>query len=538
MTEPKRLGKYEIIEEIGRGSYGVVYKARDTTLDREVALKVLHPQLLVDQAFAIRLQREARILARLRHPHIVTVYEVDEVDGSLYIAMDLAQGPSLATAIGERGRIPWEEVRPLLEPVCEALDYAHRQGIVHRDLKPSNILLDEERGPLLADFGIARLVGGSTVSLTSDGVVGTPAYIAPEMWNDGVAEARADIYALGCIVYEMVTGDVLFASATVAQSIRAHHEGPQFPAQWPEGVPDGVESVLGKALAREPQDRFASADQMAEALGWAEARERKSAEAQLRVETEKKRASPAILSSIKSFEPEMILIPAGEFLMGSDPSKDKDALDREQPQHTLYLPDYYIAKTPVTNAQYLVFAQDAGHQPLYHWKGGKPPKGTENHPVVNISWLTAMAYCGWLAGVTGKPYRLPTEAEWEKAARGTNGRIYPWGDQWDAKRCNCDESWICDTTPVGEYSPIGDSPYGCADMAGNVWEWTSSLYKNYPYDPTDGREDLRAAGLRALRGGAYDDPAKDMRCAACSWGGLHASNYCIGFRVCVVAQED
>jgi hypothetical protein len=150
--------------------------------------------------------------------------------------------------------------------VCEALDYAHQQGIIHRDLKPLNILLDEERGPLLADFGIARLVGGSSVSLTTGGVMGTLAYIAPEVWNEVVAGAPADIYALGCIVYEMVTGNVLFASATMAQSVLAHHKGPQFPAQWPDGVPEGLEGVLGKALAYEPEHRFATAGKMVETL--------------------------------------------------------------------------------------------------------------------------------------------------------------------------------------------------------------------------------------------------------------------------------
>jgi serine/threonine-protein kinase len=513
------LGKYEIIEEIGRGGFSTVYKARDTMLDREVALKVLHPQLLTDQAFVRRFQREARTLARLRHPNIVTVYEVAEAGGNLYIAMELACGSSLATAVAERGRIPWEEALTLLEPVCKALDYAHRQRIVHRDLKLSNILLDEEFGPQLADFGIARLVGTSSMSLTmTGGIVGTPAYIAPEVWDEGAAEAPADIYALGCIVYEMLTGNVLFSGATPMQTMRAHDKGPQFPARWPDGVPDGVESILGKALAREPESRFASAGEMAEALGRVGTREKRSAEAKPKARAEEKRSLPAILSPTKPFEPEMILIPAGEFLMGSDPERDKASHSTERPQHTLYLPAYYIAKTPVTNEQYLAFVQAARHGLPDHWEGKLSLMGKEDHPVTYVSWYDAVNYCRWLAKVTGKPYGLPSEAEWEKAASwdavAECKRVYPWGDEWDASRCNSDQGDQGGTTRVGLYSPQGDSPYGCADMAGNVLEWTRSTRRAYPYETADGRENLRVSGVaRMLRGSSFSTESGGMRCA-------------------------
>ena len=221
-------------------------------------------------------------------------------------------------------------------------------------------------------------------------------------------------------------------------------------------------------------------------------------------------------------EPEMILIPAGEFLMGSDPQTDREAEDREQPQHSVYLPDYFMAKTPVTNAQYLAFVQSTGHHPPDHWEDELPPAGKHDHPVVHVSWHDALAYCGWLTQVTGKSFRLPSEAEWEKAARGTDGRVYPWGNQWDAERCNTKESDIGATTPVGAY-PQGASPYGLLDMAGNVWEWTISLWgKNmkepefgYPYDPSDGRENLEAASgvMRVLRGSAFYYDARYTRSA-------------------------
>jgi len=215
---------------------------------------------------------------------------------------------------------------------------------------------------------------------------------------------------------------------------------------------------------------------------------------------------------ISLLEPEMILIPAGDFLMGSDPAKDKDAQDDEQPQHTLHLPDYYIARTPITNAQYAAFVKATDLELPEHWKRGTPPRDKEDHPVVNVSWYDAVAYCDWLAELTGKPYRLPTEAEWEKAARGTDGRIYPWGDEWDSERCNSWEGGKQGTTPAGAY-PNSASPYGLLDMAGNVWEWCSSLYKPYPYDPGDGRENLEGEGYRALRGGSWGDAQVLARCA-------------------------
>jgi serine/threonine-protein kinase len=241
------------------------------------------------------------------------------------------------------------------------------------------------------------------------------------------------------------------------------------------------------------------------------------------------------------FEPEMILIPAGKFLMGSDPRKDADALENERPQHRLYLPDYHITRTPVTNAQYLAFVQAARYRQPVHWEDGKPPQGMENHPVVHVSWHDARAYCRWLTQITGRRYSLPSEAEWEKAARGADGRIYPWGDDPpDESRCNFADPER-GPTPVGAYSPQGDSPYGCADVAGNVWEWTGSLWGRaedkpdfgYPYDADDGREDLdaRKEALPVVRGGSFSITGTSARCAHRYWCYPDGDWHLEGFRV-------
>jgi formylglycine-generating enzyme required for sulfatase activity len=242
----------------------------------------------------------------------------------------------------------------------------------------------------------------------------------------------------------------------------------------------------------------------------------------------------------------LVWVETGSFLMGSDKKKDAQAYDDELPQHEVDLPGYWIGRYPVTNKEYKRYRGDAGQA----WD---MPAGKADHPVVNVSWHDAQAYCRWLGEKTGLEVRLPSEAEWEKAASwepaspqsfplaggmpaGQRGRkrIYPWGDEFDKEKCNTHESGIGTTTRVGTYSAAGgDSPYGCADMAGNVWEWTRSVYKEYPYDSGDGREDLEASGSRVLRGGSF---YYDTRFTRCSYRGRHDAHdryWDYGFRVVV-----
>jgi len=209
-----------------------------------------------------------------------------------------------------------------------------------------------------------------------------------------------------------------------------------------------------------------------------------------------------------------VRVPAGEFLMGSDPEKDKDAEAIEQPQHTVHLDDFWIAKFPVTVAQFVSFVKASGHKWLAEREMAKYQGEKARHPVSQVSWNDARAFCVWASSHgSGQKVRLPTEAEWEKAARGTDGRIYPWGDELpDPSQCNFNRL-IGDTTPVGEYSPEGDSPYGCADMSGNVWEWTSSLYQSYVHNPEVAREDQGGIDLPVVRGGSFSVGQRHARCA-------------------------
>ena len=221
---------------------------------------------------------------------------------------------------------------------------------------------------------------------------------------------------------------------------------------------------------------------------------------------------------------ELMRVPAGEFWMGSDiPSEFW-----EKPQYTVDVPyDYWMARFTITNELYNPYVNSKSiEHPVKDWEMKK------DHPVTDVKWTYAMQYCQWLNSLlknelpSNLVLRLPTEAEWEKAARGTDGRDYPWGDILDTNKCNTYESGKGHTTPVGLYSPQGDSPYGCTDMMGNVWEWTHSLMGKYPYSANDGRESEKAPGYRVLRGGSCRVKA---RCSSRIYGVILNDLY--GFRV-------
>jgi formylglycine-generating enzyme required for sulfatase activity len=265
-----------------------------------------------------------------------------------------------------------------------------------------------------------------------------------------------------------------------------------------------------------------------------------AAEALARIESGQPGTQPAFWR-LPHGEPVWVEVPAGEFWMGSD-----KGLDYEKPVHRVHLERFQIARVPVTNAQYRFFVEATGHRSPDHWEDDRPPRGLKSHPVVSVSWHDATAYCRWLSEVTGKAITLPSEAQWEKAVRGDKDRReYTWGDEWDETRCNSGELELGDTTPVGIF-PEGVSPYGCLDMAGNVWEWTASLWGlwtgeevkfqfKYPYDPTDGRENLEAEDdmLRVLRGGSFIIGRNLARCAYRYRNYPYARIRHYGFRVVV-----
>ena len=250
----------------------------------------------------------------------------------------------------------------------------------------------------------------------------------------------------------------------------------------------------------------------------------------------KKTPAPKPPHRKQPFEPEMVHIPAGYFWMGSD-EFDPEARTWEKPRHRVYLSEYWIGRYPVTNEEYRYFLlANPGVSKPYNWDNFNFPIGKAQHPVRFVGWEDTVAYCRWLSKATGYAYRLPTEAEWEKAARGTDGRIYPWGNGWDKNKCNSSEGGAGDTTPIGQYSQAGDSPYGCADMAGNVWEGCADWFDVQEYERRKGHsvEDPQGpenGDTRVLRGGAFDDASVNARCAVRDgYDPFYRSRY-YGFRV-------
>ena len=262
----RRLGKYEITELLGQGGMATVYKGYQAEMDRFVAIKVLPPHPGQDRQFMDRFRLEARTVAQLQHPHILPVHDYGNEDGILYLVMAYVEGGSLKDRI-DRGPLSIQETETILRQVASALDYAHRRNVVHRDIKPDNILLDGEGNAILSDFGIVKILeGDNTGGLTgTGGVLGTPAYMAPEQSQGAEITPKADIYALGVIVFEMLTGQQPYQADTPMQVILKHISEP-VPSLTEQvaTLPPALEVVMINVLAKHPEDRYASATEFAQ----------------------------------------------------------------------------------------------------------------------------------------------------------------------------------------------------------------------------------------------------------------------------------
>jgi serine/threonine protein kinase len=256
------LGSYRIISQVGKGGMATVYKAYQSSMDRNVAIKVLPRQLAESPEFAARFQQEARIIARLEHPHILPVFDFGESDGVTYFVMRYLEAGTLKTKM-EAGPLSLSEIDRLFTQLAEALNYAHGHGIVHRDLKPANALIDGDGNLFLTDFGIAKLLESASPRLTqTDAILGTPAYISPEQAKAETVNQRSDIYSLGIILYEMVTGSVPFVADTPLAVILKHISDPLPPPSiLKKDIPESIERVILKALAKEPDNRYATASE-------------------------------------------------------------------------------------------------------------------------------------------------------------------------------------------------------------------------------------------------------------------------------------
>ena len=510
------LGDGYVVERaLGEGGFAVVFLVRDLALKRNLAVKVLSPDVITSKSMLERFRREAETVAQLSHPHIVPVHFIGQNDELLWLAMQCVDGGSIADRLVRDGRMPVADTVRVLREVASALEHAHRRGIVHRDIKPANILVDGESGRcLVTDFGIARTVDAA--ALTATGVLlGTPAYLSPEQVTGEPIDHRVDIYALGVMAYEMLAGRVPFEGPTPTAAMMKRLGGPPDPVTTVrDDVPPVLSAAITTCLAADPAERFQSAADLVRALdGDASPSARPAASPKVGLRAPARWLAAAGLLAIVGISAwwamnrspgmngagvaqsggpadgasTLVAIPPGEYVIGSDSGPAT-----ARPRHLTRVGAFAIERTEVTAGAYQRFVI-ATRAPA-PWA---TPPSDSMLPVTRVPWGDAATYCAWRYPRAG---RLPTETEWEAAARGAAGRAYPYGNTPDAGAANTASARRAGVVPVGSF-PRGATPDGIQDMSGNVWEWTSSPMAAYP-GAAPLADSLRS--YRVIRGGAFD----------------------------------
>ncbi len=523
-----RLHEYQLDRVLGSGGFGLTYLARDTSLDKPVAIKEYLPNDLAvretdhsvmpksggnkdDFQWGLgRFLDEARTLARFKHPNIIAVYRYFEAHNTAYIVMEFAEGETLDEVL-KRGVLEESRLLAVLMPLLEGLEEVHGVNFLHRDIKPGNIVIRSDGSPVLLDFGAARqAVGSRSRNITS---VVTPGYAPIEQYSTrGNQGPWTDIYALGAVAYEAVSGEApLDATGRVFQD-------PMRPAsevcrgKYSESLLNSIDWALSVEGEARPQD----------VASWRQSMKKAAEEA-------------ARLTAGQVFHdcpdcPEMVVIPAGRFRMGRfEWGWRRD----EKPVHEVRIAQpFALGRYEVTFAEYDRYAQATGKQ-----RPDDEGWGRGNRPVINVSWQDAQGYVTWLSQETGQQYRLPSEAEWEYAARAGSTTKYFWGNSPSGRHANAweDDGWPSDgykyTAPTGSFQP---NQFGLYDMSGNVWEWVEDCWHvNYEGAPVDGSAWVRGGNcdLRVLRGGSFLDTPAEVRSASRRLDGAADRFWSYGFRL-------
>ena len=502
--------RYVIDGVLGEGGMGVVYRATDLQRERTVAIKALHASLMGDAEIRRRFTREAQLMLGWNHRNVARVHDFIEHPDLLAFVMEYVDGPTLEEYVQRwNGKLPYDDIRQIFTGVLEAMEEAHSVGIVHRDLKPQNILLRLEEPtvvPKIVDFGIAKILEGTMYTMTG-ALLGTCRYMSPEQVQAPQdVDHRADIYSLGVTLYRCVTGRCPFEGNNHFAVMMAHVEqAPEPPSAFRPHLPPALERTMLHALEK---DRAARPQSCAELRG---ALERSLVDVTAsRAEHESEH--PRII--IEDDGNEMRIVPGGPFQLGSH-------------RRTVMLDRFYLARFPVTNRQFQAFALATSYKPddaeahrfLQHFgRTGRCPPELAEHPVVFVSWTDARAYCRWAAR------RLPSEAEWEKAARGPDGNKYPWGrEEPTPELANFGQARAKSypvtggdggTSPVGAF-PRGASPYGIEGMAGNGFAWCADVDDPgfYLHGPERNPRNTIQPGDApcVIRGGSWRYDARSLR---------------------------
>lgn len=513
MQAGARIGKYEIEKFLG-GGMSHVFRARDTVIGRTVAIKILTDQGCMDKDTKARFLFEAQTSGNIAHENIIHIYDYGEEQGRPFMVMEFLVGQDLKDAIknGETGDLR-NKICIALQ-IARALEYVHSKGIIHRDIKPENVHLDPSGKVRLMDFGIAKAQG---LSMTKTGfALGTPYYMAPEQVRGEKVNELADVYAFGILMFELFTGAKPITGDTLERLFYAILNEPiNMEPLKQTAVPEYLRNVIAKCTAKKTSDRYPSMAAVRAELEEAVKRETPAAALPPEKRQSGKKVAAivaALLLIVTAFSVwyawprpqaplpptlalpsgDMVLVSAGRFLYGKDKS-------------STLLPDFYIDRTEVTNAAYKLFSSKTGHALPPDF-----PAGRDTDPVVNVTFADAQQFARW----AGK--RLPTAEEWEKAARGTNGFLFAWGDDADPTKANVlDNPNLADhvALPVQSFKACV-SPFGAFDMTGNVHEWVDarttpnkeriSNFKDAVTPPPTADEDWFS-----FRGGSFRSNLKD-----------------------------
>jgi len=501
----KKINSYEVLERVGKGGMGTVYKVRHTLRNEILALKQLNDDSPEIQK---RFEYEAVVLSKLSHPNIVQVSDFFSFDNELYIAMEFVEGKPLSDIIGrEVGPIISDKAVPLFTQILLGMSHAHQNGIVHRDIKPANILVRSDGVVKITDFGIAKVLGATMG--TAGMKMGTIYYMSPEQMEGEEIDERSDIYSLGMTFYEMLAGRLPFNFANTSNPFaimkQVHDAVIPDPREFYPHIPEKVVSAIIRAIQKDKIKRFSSVNEFNDALG---------GKSVFQIQGNIYIPNSKIVENLRipEVENKMILVDEGTFTMGSDKGRPD-----ERPMHWVTIDSFLIGRYEVTQE---LWENVMGTNPS-NFKGSK-------RPVEKVSWYDAIEFCNKLSEREGlqkayssngynttcdfkaNGYRLPTEAEWEYAAKGGNKSMgYKYSGNYDIEAV----AWYSRNS-LDKTHDVGtkqSNELGLYDMSGNVWEWCWDWNTDYNSGSETNPRGPNEGIVRGYRGGGWDDSAEYCR---------------------------